>query len=129
MRGIQPLACRQLTGLRHQNTWCILPFGISKVRFPLRKRMPFCSAIMKRILPAMRIIALRKLFTGIYSHAGRICDYNIMKKEWVLDGATVLYGSATELKATLHIRGISRSSHFWTFGCDERNCYKIFKGI
>lgn len=43
----------------------------------------------------------RKLFTGIYSHAGRIRDYNITKKEWVLDGATVLYGSATELGATL----------------------------
>lgn len=43
----------------------------------------------------------RKLFTGIYSHAGRIRDYNITKKEWVLDGATVIYGSATELLATL----------------------------
>lgn len=42
----------------------------------------------------------RKLFTGIYSHAGHIRDYNITKKEWVLDGATVLYGSATELRAT-----------------------------
>lgn len=26
----------------------------------------------------------RKLFTGIYSHAGHIRDYNITKKEWVL---------------------------------------------
>ena len=43
----------------------------------------------------------RKLFTGIYSHAGRVRDYNITKKEWVLDGATVLYGSATELRETL----------------------------
>ncbi|MCI9068401.1 MAG: cell filamentation protein [Lachnospiraceae bacterium] len=43
----------------------------------------------------------RKLFTGIYPHAGRTRDYNITKKEWVLDGATVLYGSATELRATL----------------------------
>lgn len=43
----------------------------------------------------------RKLFTGIYFHAGHIRDYNITKKEWVLDGATVLYGSATELRATL----------------------------
>ena len=43
----------------------------------------------------------KKLFTGIYSHAGCIRDYNISKKEWVLDGATVVYGSATELRATL----------------------------
>ena len=43
----------------------------------------------------------RKLFQGIYKHAGQIRDYNITKKEWVLDGATVLYGSASELRATL----------------------------
>lgn len=43
----------------------------------------------------------KKLFTGIYGHAGKIRDYNITKKEWVLDGETVLYGSASELRATL----------------------------
>ena len=43
----------------------------------------------------------RKLFQGIYKHAGKIRDYNITKKEWVLDGETVIYGSASELKATL----------------------------
>ena len=43
----------------------------------------------------------RRLFQGLYSHAGKIRDYNITKKEWVLNGATVLYGSATELRATL----------------------------
>lgn len=43
----------------------------------------------------------RKLFQGIYKYAGKIRDYNITKKEWVLDGATVMYGSASELKATL----------------------------
>ena len=43
----------------------------------------------------------RRLFQGIYRHAGQIRDYNITKKEWVLDGATVMYGSASELRATL----------------------------
>lgn len=43
----------------------------------------------------------RSLFAGIFSHAGCIRGYNITKKEWVLNGATVLYGSATELQATL----------------------------
>ena len=43
----------------------------------------------------------RKLFQGIYKHAGKIRDYNITKKEWVLDVATVMYGSASELRATL----------------------------
>ena len=40
----------------------------------------------------------RKLFQGIYNHAGKIRDYNITQKEWVLDGATVMYGSASELR-------------------------------
>ena len=43
----------------------------------------------------------RRLFQGIYKHAGKIRDYNITKREWVLDGATVLYGSASELRETL----------------------------
>ena len=41
------------------------------------------------------------LFRGIYKHAGQIRTYNITKKEWVLDGATVLYGPASELRAAL----------------------------
>lgn len=43
----------------------------------------------------------RKLFQGIYKQAGKIRDYNITKKEWVLDGATIMYGSDSELRATL----------------------------
>ncbi len=43
----------------------------------------------------------RKLFSDIYKHAGKIRDYNITKKEWILDDATVIYGSASELKTTL----------------------------
>ena len=51
--------------------------------------------------PNEYIVIHRKLFQGIYNHAGKIRDYNITKKEWVLDGATVMYGSASELRATL----------------------------
>ena len=43
----------------------------------------------------------RRLFQGIYDYAGMIRDYNITKKEWVLDGETVIYGTASELRATL----------------------------
>lgn len=43
----------------------------------------------------------RRLFQGIYKFAGKIRDYNITKKEWVLNGETVLYASADSLKATL----------------------------
>ena len=43
----------------------------------------------------------RRLFEGIYSHAGKVRDYNISKKEWVLDGASVHYGNALELREML----------------------------
>ena len=43
----------------------------------------------------------QRLFRGIYKHAGKIRDYNITKEEWVLDGDTVMYGGAAELRATL----------------------------
>ena len=43
----------------------------------------------------------KKLFVGIYKHAGKIRDYNITKEEWVLNGETILYGNAAELRETL----------------------------
>ncbi len=43
----------------------------------------------------------KRLFEGIYEHAGKLREYNITKKEWVLNGDTVTYGGATELRATL----------------------------
>ena len=43
----------------------------------------------------------KRLFEGIYSHAGKVRDYNIFKKEWVLDGASVHYGNALELREML----------------------------
>ncbi|HRN33956.1 MAG TPA: Fic family protein [Saprospiraceae bacterium] len=43
----------------------------------------------------------RRLFQGIYKFAGKIREYNITKKEWVLNGDTVFYASADSLKDTL----------------------------
>ena len=43
----------------------------------------------------------KRLFEGIFPHAGRIRDYNITKKEWVLDRDTVTYGNWAELRETL----------------------------
>lgn len=51
--------------------------------------------------PAEYLSIHRRLFTDVYKFAGKIRDYNITKQEWVLDGETVLYGSAESLKATL----------------------------
>ena len=51
--------------------------------------------------PAEYIAIHRRLFQDIYKFAGKIRDYNITKQEWVLNGETILYGSAESLKATL----------------------------
>lgn len=51
--------------------------------------------------PTEYIAIHRRLFEGIYPFAGQIRDYNITKKEWVLNGETVLYAGANSLKETL----------------------------
>ena len=43
----------------------------------------------------------RKLFEGVFDHAGKIRDYNITKKEWVLKGDTVMYASYDSILDTL----------------------------
>ena len=48
------------------------------------------------------LIALHgRLFDGSFKFAGKIRDYDNTKKEWVLDGDSVMYGAAFELKAAL----------------------------
>lgn len=43
----------------------------------------------------------KKLFSGVFNHAGKIRDYNITKKEWVLKGDTVVYASFESIRDTL----------------------------
>ena len=51
--------------------------------------------------PAEWLTIHRRLFEGVFSHAGRIRDYNITKKEWVLKGDTVTYASWNSIRETL----------------------------
>jgi fido (protein-threonine AMPylation protein) len=51
--------------------------------------------------PASYVSIHRKLFAGVYKHAGKIRDYNITKSEWVLKNDTVRYESADVIAATL----------------------------
>ena len=51
--------------------------------------------------PVEYISIHRRLFEGVFSHAGRVRDYNITKREWVLKGETVLYASAGSIRETL----------------------------
>ncbi|MGM9570549.1 MAG: Fic family protein, partial [Phascolarctobacterium sp.] len=43
----------------------------------------------------------RRLFEGVYAHAGQFRDYNITKNEWILKGDTVIYASADSIMDTL----------------------------
>lgn len=43
----------------------------------------------------------KRLFEGVFGHAGKLRDYNFIKREWVLDGRSVIYGDYHELQTTL----------------------------
>lgn len=43
----------------------------------------------------------RHLFDGVFKHAGEIRPYDISKKEWVLQGDTVVYGRAADIMMAL----------------------------
>lgn len=43
----------------------------------------------------------RRLFTGVFEHAGQFRTYNITKNEWVLGGDTVTYASWESIRDTL----------------------------
>lgn len=54
-----------------------------------------------RFSPLEFVSIHRRLFQGMYEFAGQIRDYNIFKKEWGLNGESVLYASAHNLKEAL----------------------------
>lgn len=51
--------------------------------------------------PAEWLTIHRRLFEGVFTHAGQIHQYNITKKEWVLKGDTVTYAAWNSIKDTL----------------------------
>lgn len=51
--------------------------------------------------PAEWLTIHRRLFEGVFKHAGQIRQYNITKKEWVLNGDTVIYADFTSIRDTL----------------------------
>ena len=51
--------------------------------------------------PAEWITIHRRLFEGVFDHAGQIRQYNISKKEWILNGETVIYADFNSIKDTL----------------------------
>ena len=51
--------------------------------------------------PAEWMTIHRRLFEGVFKHAGQIRQYNITKKEWVLNGDTVIYADFNSIRDTL----------------------------
>lgn len=43
----------------------------------------------------------QRLFMGVFDHAGKFRTYNIRKKEWVLNGESVIYASWESIETTL----------------------------
>ncbi len=51
--------------------------------------------------PAEWMSIHRRLFDGVFKHAGQARTYNITKKEWVLNGDTVIYADYSSIRDTL----------------------------
>ena len=51
--------------------------------------------------PAEWMTIHRRLFEGVFKHAGQVRPYNITKKEWVLNGDTVIYADYNSIRDTL----------------------------
>jgi fido (protein-threonine AMPylation protein) len=54
-----------------------------------------------KLSPIELISIHKRLFDGIYEFAGKIRDYNISKKEWVLNGKSVYYGDYGDIRSFL----------------------------
>lgn len=62
----------------------------------------------------------RRLFTELYDHAGAFRTWNISKKEWVLNGASVIYASHESIRETLEY-DFSREKKFSYIGLNSRD--------
>lgn len=62
----------------------------------------------------------RHLFQGLFKYAGQYRDYDITKKEWVLNGDTVLYASASMISSTLNYDfAQEKAINYSAFGLDD----------
>lgn len=63
--------------------------------------------------PEELITIHRRLFEGIFSHAGQIRQYNITKKEWVLNGDTVIYADWNSIEDALDYEFAAERKFFY----------------
>ncbi len=60
----------------------------------------------------------RRIFEGVFKHAGRLRDYDITKREWVLDGDTVSYLNWEDLRRAVDY-DIEQEKSFAYKGLDQ----------
>ena len=65
----------------------------------------------------------KRLFKGVYPHAGKYRKVNISKKEWVLDGESVIYAPADLLKETIEY-DFSQERRFSYYGLSPQESVK-----
>ena len=83
----------------------------------------------------------RRLFSGVFDHAGALRTYNISKIEWVLNGTSVIYAAHESIASLLDYdfrtekefsyRGLSASEkvrHFAKFLCDIWQIHPFCEG-
>lgn len=61
----------------------------------------------------------RRIFDGVFKFAGKIRDYNITKKEWVLRGDTVFYVSAPDIRRAIEYD--LEQEHAFDYSLVDRN--------
>lgn len=82
--------------------------------------------------PEILIRIHQRLFNGIYNHAGQIRSNNITKKEWVLDGDTVIYSGYDMILKTLDYDfSQERGADYPSMSADEaiKRICKFISGI
>ena len=73
--------------------------------------------------PAEWLTIHRRLFDGVFYHAGQIRQYNITKREWVLKGDTVTYAAWNSIKDTLDYDFATEKQYSYA-GLSVEHCVK-----
>ena len=112
---VSDLACRNRAGITvtlsrgfSPHSAARLPKDRRAVRYfhfsngSIAHKSPNCKEIPVHSNSPRRVASIhRRLFEGVFSHAGQVRQYNITKKEWVLNGDTVTYADWNSIKDTL----------------------------
>lgn len=81
-----------------------------------------------KLAPTELLFIHRQLFEGLFEHAGKIRDCNLSKREWVLDGESVVYDDFRAVRASLDY-DIDKEKTFNYSKLDERETVEHIGGF